>query len=160
MVECRPRVPRQKFSPEEDERLRELVSVHGEQNWHLISAELGNRRARPCKERWAHYLSPSVMHSAWAPHEDKLLEEKVNELGRRWKVLEAYFPGRTDVNLKNRYNLLTRKRNKAIRMALHLPLKVRSTKQIAFSDPRADTPDFDSQNEPKTWLWHFPFDLN
>jgi hypothetical protein len=100
------------------------------------------------------------MHSSWAPHEDRLLEEKVGELGRRWKVLEAYFPGRTDINLKNRYNLLTRKRNKAIKIALRLPPKVQRTRKFAFTDPKADATDLGSQDEPDAFVWHFEFDAN
>jgi hypothetical protein len=100
------------------------------------------------------------MHSSWAPHEDRLLEEKVIEIGRRWKVLATSFPGRTDVSLKNRYNLLTRKRNKAIKIALRLPLKVQKTPKIVFTDPKADATDLDSQDETKIWMWHFDPDPN
>lgn len=46
----------------------------------------------------------------WTKEEDDLLEQKFNEMGPHWAKMAAFFPGRTDVNLKNRWSsLLVRK---------------------------------------------------
>jgi hypothetical protein len=123
MTNIRHHASRQKFSPDDDEAIRQLVSVH-QGDWQAIADELGNRGARQCKERWKHYLSPALTHEAWSRQEDDMLDQMVREMGKGWKVLEQFFPGRTDVSLKNRYNLLVRKKNKALKIALHLPLKI------------------------------------
>jgi hypothetical protein len=76
---------------------------------------MNDRGPRQCKERWSHYLSPALIHKSWTHEEDTLLLQTVQESGSRWKVLESSFPGRSDVNLKNRYNMLIRKHSKPAR---------------------------------------------
>lgn len=61
------------------------------------------RDRRQCRERWMNYLSPAVYKGPWTPQEEALLRNKVNELGRRWKSMEPFFPGRTDINIKNHW---------------------------------------------------------
>jgi hypothetical protein len=157
----RERAARQKFSPEEDDRLRELVSRHGEHNWQVIAAELGRRAARRCKERWTHYLAPTIMRASWSVREDQLLDEKVAQLGKKWKLLEVYFPGRTDIGLKNRYNLLTRKRNKALKSVMHGWIRGRKHQDAAQDDDKAAFVEDDRDpNEPDVWVWHFELDPN
>jgi hypothetical protein len=101
--------PRQKFSADEDEAIHQLVSVH-QNDWQAIADELGNRRARQFKERWKQYLSPALTHEAWTRQEDDMLDQKVREMGKRWKVLEQFLPKQTHVSLKNRHNQLVRKK--------------------------------------------------
>lgn len=111
-----PKVQRHKkryaFTPEEDDRLRELVEKHGENNWFHIASKMPKRDTRQCRERWFNYLSPKVINGTWSPEEDKVLAEKVSQFGRKWKAIEAFFPGRTDINIKNRWNFLQKKRAK------------------------------------------------
>jgi hypothetical protein len=39
--------------------------------------------------------------------QDRLLLAKVEELGHHWKALEAFFPGQSNVNIKNHWRHLT-----------------------------------------------------
>jgi hypothetical protein len=154
------RAPRRKFSQAEDDRLRQLVSMYGEHNWPIISAELGSRAPRRCKERWTHYLAPSIPQRPWTPEEDQFLEDKVREFGRKWKVLEQCFPGRTDINLKNRYNLLARKKTKASRVARHLPIKRTRADEEAPRDRAEEVvKDIKQQIDGGAWTWNFEVDV-
>jgi hypothetical protein len=99
------RVP---FTPEEDDRLRELVEKYGVADWELIASKVRKRDCRQCKERWTNYLSPEVNLGPWAPEDDALLARKVGEFGRKWKVITGFFPGRTDISVKNHWNFLER----------------------------------------------------
>jgi hypothetical protein len=99
-----------KFTQDEDLKLAELVATHGEADWPSISRQMGNRTVRQCRERWCNYLAPSVCTAAWTPEEDALLLEKFREFGSRWRSMTQFFPGRTDINLKNHYMTLTRHR--------------------------------------------------
>ena len=101
---------RSRFSPEEDLTLRHLVEKYG-QNWDFIASQLKGRNKRQVKERWNSYLSPSLVVAPFSPDEDKLLEDKINEIGTKWVVLLKYFPNRTDVALKNRWNMIKRQRS-------------------------------------------------
>jgi hypothetical protein len=111
-VESHKKAPRNLFSPVEDERLRELVQLHGTLEWETIAQEMPGRTKRQCKERWRNYLSPEISLSTWTPAEDKLLLTMVEKLGNHWKSLEELFPGRSDNALKNRCRLLLRQQSR------------------------------------------------
>ena len=97
------------FTYEEDNYLRYLVSKFGENNWGVVSSFMPNRNVRQCRERWFKYLSPTVKNNEWTEAEDMLLVQKRKELGPKWKEISQFFDGRTDINIKSRYNVLKRK---------------------------------------------------
>ena len=99
------KAPRKKFSPEEDQKLRELVQKHGEHSWNLISSLMENRNQRQCRERWKHYLSCDLKESIkpWTKDEDMIIMTKYNEHGAKWTKIAKELPGRSDLQVKNRY---------------------------------------------------------
>jgi hypothetical protein len=101
---------RYSFTPDEDDRLRELVSKYGTEDWSRIASKMRKRETRQCRERWNNYLAPNIVRAAWTPEDDTLLAQKVAELGRKWQHVAQFFQGRTDINVKNRWNHL-RKHN-------------------------------------------------
>lgn len=104
--------PHSKFSEEEDSRLRELVSEHGENSWIQIASLMPGRNSRQCRERWLNYLTPKLNTNTWTAEEDSLLLEKQKELGTSWVRISKFFEGRTDQMCKNRFFLLQRKLEK------------------------------------------------
>jgi hypothetical protein len=109
MIADKPRRrPRNYFTPQEDQLLAWLVNSYGEA-WQQIAQVFQSRTPRQCKERWTHYISPDVDHSPWTTEEDALVLQKAAELGRQWKLMERFFPGRKDSHLKNRHNALLRR---------------------------------------------------
>jgi hypothetical protein len=102
-----------KFTPAEDIKLAELVAVHGESNWTTIAELMPNRNVRQCRERWSIYLSPAVKTGPWSEAEDSLLVNKFKEIGPKWKKLEEFLPGRTDISIKNHYWTLFRRQSPA-----------------------------------------------
>jgi hypothetical protein len=94
---------RDKFLPEEDAELRRLVEKHGTTAWDAVASELPNRNPRQCRERWKHYLSSERAKVPWMPEEDRLLFEKMQTVGPRWTRLAAFFPGRTDIEVKTHW---------------------------------------------------------
>ncbi|OHT05994.1 Myb-like DNA-binding domain containing protein [Tritrichomonas foetus] len=101
--------PHQKFTIEDDEKLRDLVKKFGDSNWLVVADHMPGRNSRQCRERWLNYLSPTLNNSEFTPEEDQLLNEKVEELGTRWVKIAKYFDRRTDQMVKNRYFMLKRK---------------------------------------------------
>ena len=99
---------KRKFSPEEDERLTKIVSELGDSNWKRISELMGTRNYRQCRERWVNYLSPNVCRDPWTPEEDNLLVQKFKELGSQWSTISKFFKNRTDVNVKNRWVVISK----------------------------------------------------
>jgi hypothetical protein len=113
-------LPRSKFSEEEDKLLQSLVEELGEKAWPAIASRMAGRHVRQCRERWNHYLNPAHTKRKWSPLEDRLLETCVAERGRSWKSFESMFPGRSDIDLKNHYNRLVRRRSRETRIMLSL----------------------------------------
>jgi hypothetical protein len=115
--ENRRRAPHRHFTPDEDSRLREFAPMYDE-NWDLIALAMRGPTARQCRERWVHYISPSVSTSPWTAEDDAVIEEKVQKYGRHWKFLEKYLTGRKDNQIKNRYKVILRRKNKQRKLAL------------------------------------------
>jgi hypothetical protein len=119
------------FRAKEDSLLRELVAAFGVDDWEIVAGSMPGRTCRQCRERWFNYLSPSVKSGPWTNEEVSLLISKVNELGLRWKSLEVYFPGRTDINIRNRYRQL----QKSLGVSRETILPVRAFTPAAEIEP-------------------------
>lgn len=104
---------KRKFTADEDKIIVDLVAANGEKSWKLISSKLANRTSRQCRERWRNYLSPFSQNLPWTEEEDKTLLNLHSDLGSQWANIAKHFTKRTDVNVKNRWVLLQRKRHRA-----------------------------------------------
>jgi hypothetical protein len=100
---------KRKFTPEEDRMIRQMVGDGEAPSWSVISRSLVGRTARQCRERWRHYLQPHISMEAWSMEEDRLLKDAFERAGSRWSIIAQQFPGRTEVNVKNRWSILKRR---------------------------------------------------
>ncbi|KAF1784021.1 P-type ATPase, subfamily IB [Phytophthora cactorum] len=73
-----------RWTPEEDEKLREAVGRHGERNWKSIAEEVPGRNHTQCLQRWTKVLAPGLVKGHWRPEEDDLLKELVAEGRKNW----------------------------------------------------------------------------
>lgn len=113
------KITRRKFCPDEDNVLKTLVATFGSNDWKIIASHFPNRTARQCRERWKHYLSPNVVVGNWTDDENNLLLKKHQEFGAQWSVIAKFFPGRTDIGIKNHYISLTTKKLKSTNSKVH-----------------------------------------
>jgi hypothetical protein len=143
--------PRRKFTFDEDEALRALVETNGPNDWIAIASRMPNRDSRQCKERWFHYLSPGLLQIPWNPTDDALLELRVLEHGRKWKMFENEFPGRTDINIKNRFNVISRQRKRQMRKVLHSKLMDTSRRHNFGENSPPPFAQSVPSPEPSTW---------
>lgn len=107
--------PKVKFTPQEDDLLRNLVQQYGENdNWSIIAKKMtiSYRNQRQCKERWLNYLSPSINNAPFTLEEDEKLEELYSKYGAKWVQIAKYFPSRTDINIRSRWLVLQRRKKK------------------------------------------------
>lgn len=111
---------KRKFTPEEDEKIKQLVEHYGIRSWKYIAEHMEGRTVRQIRERYCNYLQPHLQMKPWSDEEDNLLTQKYYELGSRWVEIAAFFPGRTDVHLKNRMKLLLRRFNRI--SSLNIPI--------------------------------------
>ena len=87
------------WTPEEDERLRQLAS-HGFTSWIEAAQQIPGRSAKQCRDRWRNHLEASIKHGPWEPEEDVLLLELHAKHGNRWAAIARCIPGRTENAVK------------------------------------------------------------
>ncbi|OHT11696.1 Myb-like DNA-binding domain containing protein [Tritrichomonas foetus] len=104
---------KQRFSKEEDMKIRQLVAIHGIAKWDLIAFMIPGKTPRQIRDRFTNYLFPNCSHHQWTMEEDMLLKEKFKELGPKWKRLSQFFIGRTPNSIKNRWNTYLSKQFKS-----------------------------------------------
>ena len=109
MCDCK--IRRLKFTEREDVRLKTLIETLGTGDWKTIASHMSGRTARQCRDRWKNYLSPHMEVREWTPEEDKLLLQKLKEIGGRWTMLASFFPGRSGIAVRNRCCKLSRQKN-------------------------------------------------
>jgi hypothetical protein len=107
-------LPKNRFSRDEDERLIDLVGIYGTTNWTYIATMMENRNPRQCRERYANYLNPALRQDVWTPEEDRVLAEKYHEFGSKWNKIAKFFLNRSDIALRNRWQLIERHRTKIL----------------------------------------------
>jgi hypothetical protein len=97
-----------KFTPAEDAALVQLVEAFGTADWKKIALHMETRNARQCREREKNYLDPSLDQGAWTHSEDVLLMQQFREHGSKWNTIAQVFTNRSDLSLRNRWQMLER----------------------------------------------------
>ncbi|KAK3134893.1 hypothetical protein QOZ80_5BG0412080 [Eleusine coracana subsp. coracana] len=108
-------VKRGPWSPEEDEKLRSYVQLHGiGGNWIALPQKAGlNRCGKSCRLRWLNYLRPNIKHGGYTEQEDRIICSLYNSIGSRWSIIASKLPGRTDNDVKNYWNTKLKKKTMA-----------------------------------------------
>lgn len=97
--------PKHNWTPEEDQKLKDLVKKQtGSFNWSDIALGFENRVGKQCRERWHNHLNDNLIRSEWTHAEDLLLIKMHAIHGNKWAFLSQFLPGRTDNMIKNRWN--------------------------------------------------------
>jgi len=110
------------WSDVEDEKLRSLVKEHTSTHganllgiWNGIARDMGfERNPKQCRERWMHFLDPSLKIGGWTVQEDHTLMRLYDEQGRKWSAIAKELPGRTAGRVKRRAESLLRERVRSL----------------------------------------------
>jgi hypothetical protein len=145
------KVRRWKFAPEEDAQLTELVKAYGDDDWFTISCLMPGRNPRQCRERWRHYLTPTVTSRPFTAEEDSRLLQLQGELGPKWKAMVGSFEGRTDISLKNRWLFLARqhRRTEAVWVPVIVKKPIEEPTTIAVKEEVNEIP-WSSEDDERT----------
>jgi len=126
--ECRARWKRltmpdsksRQWTPEEEALLASLVRIHGSSKWteiaKLMNEQMGagidgfeGRTGKQCRERWHNHCDPRIRKGGWKATEDEIILRKQRALGNRWAAIAKELVGRTENQVKNRFNSLIRR---------------------------------------------------
>jgi hypothetical protein len=138
---CHPH-PKSKFSADEDALLVSLVHQFGTECWAKVAKLIDGRNARQCRDRWLNYLSPEVSLAPWTMDEEVMLMRTFIEFGPRWRVIASFFITRSDVNIKNHWQLMQRRARRGGMFSIG-PYPPRQAKRNADVD----------HDEPDETLW-------
>ncbi|KAJ8548226.1 hypothetical protein K7X08_030695 [Anisodus acutangulus] len=105
------------WSKQEDQKLVDYITKHGEGCWKNLPKAAGLLRCgKSCRLRWMNYLSPNLKRGNFSEDEDDLIIKLHALLGNRWSLIAGRLPGRTDNEVKNYWN--SHLRRKLIKMGI------------------------------------------
>ncbi|KAF9017628.1 hypothetical protein BDZ89DRAFT_993743 [Hymenopellis radicata] len=129
------------WAPDEDERLVKAIERYGTR-WSMVASLVGTRNSDQCAKRWTDTLNPSIDRTSWTPESDAMLISAVNEHGKLWtKIVKTYFPGRTGLSAKNRYNSITRFNSDRTRRPSKSTSSTSSSASVSPITPSMSIPD-------------------
>lgn len=132
------------FTAEEDRMLSMIVDTvlaasGGKRiDWNFVASQMMNRNARQCKDRWEGYLDTKINRNEFTTEENYFILKKVDEIGKKWKIIASLMKHRTDVAVKAQYRKLVR-RNITTDNVFYVPaesyqMKQRSSEELANSE--------------------------
>lgn len=109
-----------RFTPEQDELIQKIVQEQGpgKTNWAVVAQHIEGKNAKQCRERYQHFLAPEIERRPWDLYEDFRLIQFHDKYGNDWAKIATMLPGRSNNDVKNRYNWHLRKQGQALDVML------------------------------------------
>jgi len=104
-----PGITKGPWTDEEDRIIIDSVK-NGITKWSEIAKKIKGRIGKQCRERWANHLDPALKKSEWSIDEDNLLTSLQIKFGNSWTKIANLIPGRSENDVKNRWNSADRKK--------------------------------------------------
>uniref|UniRef100_A0A3Q2R2M8 Uncharacterized LOC105936427 n=1 Tax=Fundulus heteroclitus TaxID=8078 RepID=A0A3Q2R2M8_FUNHE len=93
-----------KWTQEEDENLKILVTNFGKKDWKTIASFLPGRTELQCILRWKKHLDPESLKEPWSKDEDQKIVELVHRYGtKNWAAVAKQLNGRLGKQCRDRW---------------------------------------------------------
>ena len=93
------------FTEEEDEAIRNAVREFGGRQWTQIAERANlNRPGKAVRERYCNHLDPRIRWEPFSEEEDAIILSMHATHGAAWAEIARHLDGRTDNQVKNRFN--------------------------------------------------------
>jgi hypothetical protein len=93
-----------RWTPEEDDLLRSLVSVTHPNSWSAIAKFFPSKTPSQLCGRWEKVLNPQLVKGSWTREEDEAIRAFVDQNGTKdWAKLASSLPGRTGKQCRERF---------------------------------------------------------
>lgn len=94
----------QKWTPEEDSLLHQLVQESETVNWKAAEGKFPGKTSQQIFERWTKVLDPALMKGSWTRQEDEIIISYVKTYGcKSWTKLASLLPGRIGKQCRERW---------------------------------------------------------
>ncbi|GAA6220069.1 uncharacterized protein LOC108891641 isoform X1 [Lates japonicus] len=94
-----------KWTQEEDENLKILISNFGKKDWKTIASFLPGRTELQCMHRWIKHLDPDLVKGYWSKEEDEKIIELVGIYGtKHWTLIARHLKGRVGKQCRERWH--------------------------------------------------------
>ncbi|KAM4762411.1 myb-related protein B [Cyanocitta cristata] len=94
-----------KWTQEEDEQLKMLVSHYGQNDWKFLASHFPNRSDQQCQYRWLRVLNPDLVKGPWTKEEDQKVIELVKKYGtKQWTLIAKHLKGRLGKQCRERWH--------------------------------------------------------
>lgn len=104
---------RHRFTKEEDDAMLLLIDKYEDKNfinWNRVASKMPNRTPRQCRERYLNYLVEKTKKGDWSKEEDELIFTLYDKMGPKWAKMTQFFNERSNIDIKNRYSALQRRK--------------------------------------------------
>ena len=95
-------IRKSKFTPHEDENLKEYVAKYG-RNWALIAKLIPNKERKQVRERYDNFLVKKLNRKSFSAEEDLKILDLIEKMGTKFYKIAEQLEGRTAIMVKNRY---------------------------------------------------------
>ncbi|KAJ6244902.1 myb-like DNA-binding domain containing protein [Anaeramoeba flamelloides] len=104
-----PKVKKGRWNKKEDKKLKKYYKQFGT-DWSTIAKKIRHRTSKQCRERYKNVLDPKIQKTPWTEEEDEIIIKNYLELGSKWSKIMKHLPGRSDNQIKNRFNCRLKKK--------------------------------------------------
>jgi len=96
---------RGRWTKEEDQKLKTLVDLYGDKDWHQVAGDFRDRSDVQCQQRWDKVVNPKLIKGPWTKEEDEKVIDLVRKYGpKKWTLIARQLDGRIGKQCRERWH--------------------------------------------------------